>query len=166
MSGESSPYVELLQNFFVAKVTSYQFVSGKPVYTFTEQSFDPDTGAFLDADSPRGGAFLYELNNVIVSNMPTYVFARMRGVVDGDLVYEFAAGMTVGSSSSSSGSSSSGSSSGSSSSSSFSSSSSSSSSSTCQQIVTNVTCGPGGLVVTYGYAKVVNGQLSISPTPC
>ena len=82
-------FVETYQNLFPALITGKQSVSGSSTsgapliaYTFVEQSFDPDTGVFIESDSPREGT-CFEVNDEDV-DVGFYAWVRLRGIVGGE----------------------------------------------------------------------------------
>lgn len=78
---------------FVVEITG---VTGSApyVYSWKEKILDPTGTDYLDAEGGRTGDGtnqpLYEINDTSVAT-GTLVMARVRGIQDGDLVYEFAA---------------------------------------------------------------------------
>lgn len=89
---DGSPEVDPYQLLFPVHLTGAEQIDGTWYYDWTEQSFDPATGSYLDADSPRSGRptdgpFLVEINNNQVET-PSYAWARTRGIVNGDPYYE------------------------------------------------------------------------------
>src|SRR4051794_36514946 len=106
--------MDVYEKLFPALITDKATVSGSAssgapltAYTFVEQTPDPVTGEFSEADSARTGT-AYEVNN---SDVPvgTYAVMRFRGIIDGSPVWDFEHCCTGGSSGGSSGSGSSGS---------------------------------------------------------
>lgn len=102
---------------FLARLTSKQNGTGAQasliLYGFTEQSYDPTTGFPVDANPARTdnlslGATTYalEVSNQSLTvpgstpsgftNPGPYVWLRLRGAVEGGLVYEFDAGQSTG----------------------------------------------------------------------
>ena len=84
-----------ISDFFPAKISAVNLVSGVNYYTWVEQNFDSDTGAYSDAPGGRSGnsttsPFLVEINNSGSATLPSFVWARLRGIVNGDTYYEFA----------------------------------------------------------------------------
>lgn len=90
-----SPRQDATAKLFPVKLTgaAWDSVNSRWLYDWTEQSFDPATGLYLDMDSPRAGdttngPFLVELNREYVPT-PIQAWILLRGIVDGDLFYEF-----------------------------------------------------------------------------
>lgn len=89
---------------FVAKITSKALMSDGTTYAYawTEQAWNPDTGAFQNANSARAGdttngPYLTEVNNSALTTFPFYAQIWLRGMVDGIVRYDFDVGQTTGS---------------------------------------------------------------------
>lgn len=77
---------------FDAQITAVTTVGGLPVYSWTEQSYNPSTGAYAVLLGGRSGTSTlspaYEINNTTVA-VPNYVIMRFRCQLNGGPVYEF-----------------------------------------------------------------------------
>lgn len=66
-------------------------LSGTWLYNYIEQSIDPNTGVYLDAQGARQAdanlqPFLTEINNQQVPFFPYYAWAKLRCIASGDPV--------------------------------------------------------------------------------
>lgn len=83
--------------FFLAKLTAKTDVSGVWHYDWTEQTFDQSTGLQVDANPRRSGTSAVspalEANGVPIdlSVGPVYAFLKQKGIVAGQVYYEFVA---------------------------------------------------------------------------
>lgn len=88
--------LDAYRTFFLAKITGRTDVSGVWNYDWLEQTFDTATGVAIDANPRREGGVVdggpvspaLEVNNALV-DAGTYVFMRAKGVVNGQIYYEF-----------------------------------------------------------------------------
>lgn len=93
--------MQTYRGLFLARITAVNTpttgpLTGRPVYDWVEQIFDPDTGADTDADPARKGIFVSDTefdNCMIDPNDSVYspnefVWIRMKGAVAGTTVYE------------------------------------------------------------------------------
>ncbi len=92
MDDAGETHVDFFNAVFAAKLTASALIAGRYAYAWSEQSFDPNTGIYTDANPGRFGTTTnspaYELNNHLIPSS-TYVTMRLRGVVGGAPVYEF-----------------------------------------------------------------------------
>lgn len=89
-----------VRDFFRAKLTAKTSVGGVWNYDWTEQTFDPITGLDTDANPARSGSYsggvanspALELNNaeIDLSGADVIVHLRQKGMVGGQMCYEFA----------------------------------------------------------------------------
>jgi hypothetical protein len=85
------------RSFFVARITSRTLIDGVHNYGWVEQTFDTTTGLPTDANPQRSGSIgsglpispAIEVNNVQVG-VGTLVFLKQKGIVNGQVYYEFA----------------------------------------------------------------------------
>jgi hypothetical protein len=86
------------RSFFLAKLTGKTLVSGVWNYNWTEQTFSTSTGLPTDANPCRSGSYsgsvatspAIEANNTgIEVTDAVYVFMKQKGVVNGQVYYEF-----------------------------------------------------------------------------
>lgn len=86
------------REFFRAKLTAKTLVSGKYLYDWTEQTFDPADGSNVDANPARSGSYsggtatspALEVNNAAIDvTSAVYVWMRQKGFVGGQPYYEF-----------------------------------------------------------------------------
>jgi hypothetical protein len=88
--------VDPYKMLFPVHLTDSVQTGGIWYYTWKEQSFN--ASGYLDADSPRSGdkstgpSFMVEVNNQQVTT-PAYAWARLRGIVLGQPLFEFLGGL-------------------------------------------------------------------------
>lgn len=91
-------YQDPYRTFFLAKLTGKTLVGSVYNYDWTEQSFDTATGAATDANPCRSGSYAagvanspaVEANNANIDvTTPVYVFMKQKGIVNGQVYYEF-----------------------------------------------------------------------------
>ncbi|MBP3956334.1 hypothetical protein J8F10_13670 [Gemmata sp. G18] len=96
----SAPGADPYRGFFVAKLTAKADVAGVWNYNWVEQTFGPGTGLPTDANPARSGGIVsgapispaLELNNLEVDLAgDVFVFMRQKGIVNGQVYYEFVA---------------------------------------------------------------------------
>lgn len=89
-----APFVRMAEKTFTAYLTGKSDASGEWRYAFTEQQFDPASGAYSDAKPARSGTvgrnYATELNGREVA-VPKRVRAWLKASLAGQKVYEFAA---------------------------------------------------------------------------
>lgn len=91
----SFPGLYSLTDIFVAKLTDVARnpTNGQWTYEWVEQDFNAFTGLLQDCPSGKtgdltDGPYLYHLNNSLI-NLPAMAWIRLRGVADGQPIYEF-----------------------------------------------------------------------------
>lgn len=87
-----SPGLDPYRTYFVAQITDRALTGGVWLYSWREQTFDGATGALGDANPRREGTATVspalETNNARV-DAGAFVFMRQKGVVKGQIYYEF-----------------------------------------------------------------------------
>ncbi len=96
--GPDAPAQDPYRSFFVAELTAKTDVDGVWNYDWTEQSFDRATGVPSAANPGRSGGYVagvangpaIEINNAEIDlSVPVYVFLKQKGIVNGQVYYEF-----------------------------------------------------------------------------